>query len=199
MATREALLVALPAAEAERALDGVLAERGFERADLPAPHRPEPVMRSEERFFDVDLVQPALCLIREWAGYSDATTWGAALELAAGLPAAARMEMALPPALSVLARALSRRATVLGIASRGKPWHLVAVVFREGRALDVITAVKDRVAIGPSGQPQPRSPGEAAAYLHQWLAPHGVNPETVELLLGARDLPATWRVAYLHA
>jgi hypothetical protein len=197
--TREALLVALPAAEAERALDEVLAERGFERADAPPPPRTEPIARSEERFFDVDAVQPALSMIREWTGYSDATAWGAALELAEGLPAAARMEMALPPALSILARALSRRAPVLGFASRPKPWHLVGVAFRQGRAVDVITAVKDRVAMGPSGQPQPRSPGEANAYVHEWLAPHGANPETVELLLGTRDLPATWRVIYLHS
>ncbi|HEY7408620.1 MAG TPA: hypothetical protein VH638_10165 [Gemmatimonadaceae bacterium] len=197
--TREALLLALPAAEAEAALDGVLAERGFERADAPPPPRAEPIARSEERFFDVDAVQPELTLIREWTGYADATAWGAALELAEGLPPAARMEMALPPALSVLARSLSRRATVVGFASRAKPWHLVGVVFRSGRAVDVITAVKDRVAVGSSGQAQARPPSDAGAYLHEWLAPHGVNSETVELLLGARDLPARWRVVYLHA
>ena len=197
--TREALLVALPAAEAERALDDVLGERGFERAAAPPPPHAEPIARSEERFFDVDAVQPELTLIREWTGYADATAWGAALELAEGLPAATRMEMALPPALSVLARALSRRATVFGFASRPKPWHLVGVAFKSGRAVDVITAVKDRVAVGPSGRPQPRPPTDAGAYLHEWLAPHGVNPETVELLTGARDLPARWRVTYLHA
>jgi hypothetical protein len=39
---REALLVSLPAAETERALDDVLAERGFERAELPPPGRDLP-------------------------------------------------------------------------------------------------------------------------------------------------------------
>lgn len=197
--TREALLVALPAAETERALDAVLAERGFARAHVTPPPRTQPIARSEARFFDVDLVQPALSMVREWAGYSDATAWGAALELAQGLPAAARTEMALPPALSVLARALSRRVTVLGFAAREKPWHLVGVAFNGGRATDVITAVKDRIAIGASGQPQRSAPQEARAHLHDWLTPYTVNPATIDLVLGERDLPATWRVAYLHA
>lgn len=198
-ATREALFLPLPAADAERALDDVLAERGFERADLPPPPRKEPVARSDERFFDVALVQPTLSMVREWAGYSDATPWSAALELAQGLPAASRMEMALPPALSVLARALSRRATVLGVAARDKPAHLVGVAFREGRAVDVITAVKDRVAIGPHGQPQTVTPQELKAHLIRWLAPYDVTAPTVELLLGERDLASAWRLAYLHS
>ena len=198
--TREALLVALPAAEAERALDEVLTERGFERADLPSPlERDEPIARSDERFFDVSPMPGTLSLVREWGGYSDVTPWGAALELAEGLPAAARMEMALPPALSVLARALSRRVTVLGFASREKPWHLVGVAFRGGRAVDVITAVKDRVVVGAQGQPQPATRQEAKLHLTQWLAPFAVEPAAIDVLLGASDLPATWRVAYVHA
>jgi len=198
--TREALLVALPAAEAERALDEVLTERGFERADLPSPlERDEPIARSDERFFDVSPLPGTLTLVREWAGYSDLTPWGAALELAEGLPAAARMEMALPPALSVLARALSRRVTVLGFASREKPWHLVGVAFRGGRAVDVITAVKDRVVVGAQGQPQPATRQEAKLHLTRWLTPFAVEPGAIDVLLGASDLPATWRVAYVHA
>src|SRR5919106_790871 len=101
--TRETLLVSLSAPEAEQALDGVLVERGFERAELRPPRPPDSIARSDARFFDVDLLQPSLSIIREWTGYSDATAWGAALELAEGLPPAARMEMALPPGLSVLA------------------------------------------------------------------------------------------------
>ena len=119
--------------------------------------------------------------------------WGAALELAEGLPPAARMEMALPPALSVLARALSRRATVLGFATRDKPWHLVGVAFREGRASDVITAVKDRVVIGPHGQSRPSTRGDARTHLHEWLVPYGVSPTAIEIVLGDRDLASTWR------
>lgn len=196
--TREALLVALTAGETERALDDVLAERGFARAE-PAPPLPTaPTARSEARFFDVDLVQPALTMIREWAGYSDATAWGAALELAEGLPPAARMEMALPPALSVLARALSRRVTVLGFAARDKPRHFVGVAFRGGRAADVITMVKDRIVLGATGEPRSCTPAEALVHLQGWLGQYGVDPATSELLDG-RDLPATWRVAYLHA
>ena len=197
--TREALIVALPAAEAERALDIVLEERGFARTELTPPPPSEPVARSESRFFDVDLVQPGLSLIREWAGYSDATAWGAALELAEGLPAAARMEMALPPALSVLARALSRRSTVVGFAAREKPWHFVGVAFREARAADVITMVKDRIVVGPRGEPRACSVAEARSHLQAWIAPYGVEPETIELLLGERALPGTWRVAYLNS
>jgi hypothetical protein len=196
--TREALLLALSAAQAEQALDAVLAERGFARTE-PAPPLPtEPTARSEARFFDVDLVQPALSMIREWSGYSDATAWGAALELAHGLPPAARMEMALPPALSVLARALSRRVTVIGFAAREKPSHFVGVAFRGGRAADVITMVKDRIAIGALGEPQKCSMPEAKTHLLTWLAPYDVDRATIELLLGERDLPATWRVVYLH-
>lgn len=197
--TREALLVSLPAAETEPALDDVLSERGFERAELPAPRLGDSFERSETRFFDVDIVQPTFSFVREWMGYRDATAWGAALDLAEGLPAAARMEMALPPALSVLARALSRRTTVLGVASRDKPWHLVGVAFRGGRAIDVITAVKDRVVIGLQGQPRASSRHDAKAHLERWLAPYGVHPMVVELLLGERDLPAAWRLAYVHA
>ena len=197
--TREALLVALPLAAAEQALDDVLSERGFERV-TPAPALPvEPTPRSEARFFDVDLVQPALSIVREWNGYSDATPWRAALELAEGLPAAARMEMALPPALSVLARALSRRVTVIGFAAREKPVHFVGVAFRGGRAADVITMVKDRIVIGVTGEPRPCTPAEAREHLQSWLAPYGVSPETNGLLLGERDLPAKWRVAYVNA
>ena len=195
--TREALVVALPAAVAEQALDEVLAERGFERADLPSPvERDEPIARSDERFFDVSPLPGTLTLVREWAGYSDVTPWGAALELAEGLPAAARMEMALPPALSVLARALSRRVTVVGFASREKPWHLVGVAFRAGRAVDVITAVKDRVVVGAQGQPQPATRQDAKLHLTQWLTPFAVEPPVIDVLLG--DLPASWRVAYVH-
>jgi hypothetical protein len=196
--TREALLVALPVAEAEQALDDVLAERGFARARPTPPPPTEPTARSEARFFDVDLVQPTVSLIHEWAGYSDATTWGAALELAEGLPPAARMEMALPPALSVLARALSRRVTVLGFAAREKPRHFVGVAFRAGRAVDVITMVKDRIAIGAQGEPRTCTIVEARTHLQTWLGPHGVDPTTTELLLGDRDLPSRWSVVYLH-
>jgi hypothetical protein len=196
--TREALLLPLPAGDTERALDTVLAERGFARANREPPRGSEPVARSERRFFAVDPAQPGLSLIREWSGYSDATAWGAALELAEGLPAASRMEMALPPALAVLARALSRRTTVVGIASRERPWHLVAVAFREGRAADVITIVKDRVVVGAHGQPQSASRDEARAQLVEWLARYDVAADTIPLLLGERDLPTQWRVAYLH-
>jgi hypothetical protein len=196
---RESLLVSLPAAETEQALDGALAERGFERAQLHPPRPTDSIARSDARFFDVDLAQPTLSIVREWTGYSDATAWGAALGLAEGLPPAARMEMALPPALSVLARALSRRATVLGFAARTKPWHLVGVAFREGRAIDVITALKDHVAVGPHGQPRRSAPHEARVHLEQWLAPHDVSPITIEMVLGDRDLPSMWRLTYLHA
>jgi hypothetical protein len=195
--TREALLVALPAGEAERALDDVLAERGFARAEPTPPLPAAPTPRSEARFFDVDLVQPSLSMIREWAGYSDATAWGAALELAEGLPPAARMEMALPPALSVLARALSRRVPVLGFAARDKPRHFVGVAFRGGRAADVITMAKDLVVIGAHGEPQRCTIPEAKTHLQTWLAPYGVEPATTDLLMGERDLAATWRVVYL--
>ena len=195
--TREALLVALTAGETERALDDVLAERGFARAEPTPPLPTAPTARSEARFFDVDLVQPALTMIREWGGYSDATAWGAALELAEGLPPAARMEMALPPALSVLARALSRRVTVLGFAARDKPRHFVGVAFRGGRAADVITMVKDRIVIGVRGEHQRCTIPEAKTHLQTWLAPYGVEPATTDLLMGERDLPATWRVVYL--
>lgn len=199
MATRthEALLVALPAGETERALDEVLAERGLARAEPTPPLPAAPTARSEARFFDVDLVQPALSMIREWAGYSDATAWGAALELAEGLPPAARMEMALPPALSVLARALSRRLPVLGFAARDKPRHFVGVAFRGGRAADVITMAKDRIVIGPHGEPERCTVPESKTQLQAWLAPYGVEPATTDLLLGERDLAATWRVVYL--
>jgi hypothetical protein len=196
---REALLVSLPAVEAEQALDGVLAERGFERAELRPPASSGSVARSDARFFDVDLIQPTLSLVREWAGYSDATPWGAALELSEGLPPATRMEMALPPALSVLGRALSRRVTVLGFAARQKPWHLVGVAFQKGRAVDIITAVKDRVVIGPHGEPRASTPGESRAHLTEWLGPYEVDRDTIELVLGERDLPSKWRLAYFHA
>lgn len=197
-AAREAILVSLPATEAEHALDEVLAERGFERAELPPPRASGSIARSDARFFDIDLLQPTLSIVREWTGYSDATAWGAALELAKGLPPAARMEMALPPALSVLARALSRRATVLGFAARAKPWHLVGVAFRNGRATDIITMVKDHIVVGPDGHSRPSTPQEARTHLDQWLSPHGVSPATIETMLADRDLPSTWRVAYLH-
>ena len=196
--TREALLVALTAAEAEGALDEVLAERGFERAPARPPQPPETVARSEARFFEIDLVQPALSMIREWAGYSDATAWGSALDLAKGLPAATRMELALPPALSVLARALSRRVTVIGIAARERPWHLVGVVFRQGRASDVITIVKDRIAVGADGQPRSATRSEAKEQLVHWLAQHSVDGVTADVVLGERDLPAMCRVAYVN-
>jgi hypothetical protein len=198
-APTEALFVSLPTAETERALDDVLAERGFERAELPPPVPTTSIAQSEARFFDIDSLQPTFSIVREWTGYSDATAWGAALELAEGLPPAARMEMALPPALSVLARALSRRATVLGVATRPKPWHLVGVAFREGRAVDVITAVKDRVVIGAQGQARRAAPPEVRPYLDQWLAPYGVGTLAIEIVIGERDLPSTWRLAYLHA
>ena len=197
--TREALLVALPVEESERALDDVLAERGFERATARPPEPPESVARSDARFFDVEGAQPTFSVIREWSGYSDATAWGSALELAKGLPAAARMEMALPPALSVLARALSRRVTVIGVAAREAPWHLVGVAFRQGRAVDVITVVKDRIAIGPDGEARTATRPAATARVTEWLAQYGVDAPTVELVLGERDLPVTWRVAYLNS
>jgi hypothetical protein len=197
--TREALLVALEAAETEQALDDVLAERGFERAELTPPRAPATVARSEARFFDVDALEPTLSIVREWPSYSDATPWGAALDLAEGLPASARMEMALPPALSVLGRALSRRATVLGFASREKPWHLVGVAFRGGRAIDVFTAIKDRVIVGINGQPQATRDPQARTYLSEWLAPYGAGGRALDILLGDRDLPSTWRLAYLHS
>jgi hypothetical protein len=195
---REALLVSLPASEAEQALDEVLAERGFERAELPAPPPGASIARSDARFFDVDILQPSVSIVREWTGYNDATAWGAALDLAEGLPPAARMEMALPPALSVLARALSRRATVLGFAVRQDRWHLVGVVFRQGRAADVFTAVKDRVVVGPHGQALRSTPQESRTRLDGWLTPYSVNPITIQVLLGERDLPSSWRLAYLH-
>jgi hypothetical protein len=196
--TRETLLVSLSAPEAEQALYHVLVERGFEPAGLRPPRPPDSIARSDARFFDVDLLQPSLSIIREWTGYSVATAWGAALELAEGLPPAARMEMALPPALSVLARAISRRATVLGFAVREKPSHLVSVVFRQGRAMDVFTAVKDRVLVGPQGQIRPSAPQEAKTYLEQWLTPYNLSPLAIETVLGERDLPSAWRLAYVH-
>jgi hypothetical protein len=185
-------------AESAQALDDVLAERGFERAELSPPVAPATVARSEARFFDVDALEPALSIVREWASYSDATPWGAALDLAEGLPAAARMEMALPPALSVLARALSRRATALGFASREKPWHLVVVAFRGGRAMDVFTAVKDSVVVGVGGRPQSSTPEEARARLDDWLAPYGVKANAIQIAVGERDLVSGWRFGYLH-
>ena len=191
--------MALPATETEQALDDVLADRGFGRAEMPPPRPTDSIARSDARFFDVDALQPMLSLVREWSGYSDATAWGSALELAEGLPPAARMEMALPPALSVLARALSRHAIVLGFAARPDPWHLVGVSFRGGRAVDVITAVKDRVIVGAHGQPRRSTPSETRIHLDQWLAPYEVSPVAIEVVLGERDLPSAWRVAYLHA
>jgi hypothetical protein len=197
-ATREALVVALSAAETEQALDDVLAERGFERTAMAPPSAPATVARSEARFFSVDAVEPVSTVVREWQGYSDATPWGSALDLAEGLPAAARMEMALPPALSVLARALSRRAIVLGFASREKPWHLVGVAFRDGRAVDVFTAAKDRVAVGVGGRPQRGTPEEARSLLQEWAAPYRVTEAAVAIVVGERDLVSAWRFGYLH-
>lgn len=197
--TREALLVPLDVGQAEQALDDVLTERGFERTERSPPDAEIPVARSDTRFFDVDQVEPSLSIIREWTGYSDATPWGAALELAEGLPAATRVEMALPPALSVLARALSRRTTVVGFAAREHPMHLVGVAFRGGRATDVITLVKDRIVVGARGKPTAFSPKEARAHLTEWLAPHGIGPHAVEIVLGESDLPAAWRRVYLHS
>ena len=194
---REALFVLLSEAEAEEALDDVLSERGFERTARQPPRRRGSVARSEARFFAVDQLQPELTLVREWTGYKDATAWGAALELAEGLPSAARMEMALPPALSVLARALSRRTTVLGFATREEPWHLVGVAFRGGKAIDVITAIKDRVVIGPGGKPRESTPQRARIHVDQWLAPYGVDSVAMEIAFGDRDLPASWRIAYV--
>jgi hypothetical protein len=194
---REALFVLLSEAEAEEALDDVLSERGFERTARQPPRRRGSVARSEARFFAVDQLQPELTLVREWTGYKDVTTWGAALELAEGLPPAARMEMALPPALSVLARALSRRTTVLGFATRDEPWHLVGVAFRGGRAVDAITAIKDRVVIGPAGKPRESTPQRARMHLDQWLAPYSVDSVAMEIVFGDRDLPASWRIAYV--
>lgn len=196
--TREALLVALEAAETEQALHDVLAERGFERAELTPPRAPATVARSETRFFDVDALEPMLSIVREWPSYSDATPWGVALNLAEGLPASARMEMALPPALSVLGRALSRRATVLGFALREKPWHLVGVAYQRGRAIDAFTSVKNQVVVGASGQPQPSTPEESRSRLHEWAAPYGVSAKAVEIVLGVRDLVSGWRFGYLH-
>lgn len=196
--TREALFVSLDVAQAEQALDDVLAERGFERTDGSLPDPGVSVARSDTRFFDLAAIEPSLSVIREWSGYSDATPWGAALELAEGLPPAARMEMALPPALSILARALSRRATVLGFAMREQPLHLVGVAFRGGRATDVITVVKDRIAVGAQGKPERFAPDEAKEKLSEWAAPHGVGPRAVEAVLAESDLPATWRLVYLH-
>src|SRR5687768_1226718 len=83
--TREVVLLPLPAVQAEQALDSVLAERGFGRAELPAPESRQPVARSEQRFFAVEETQPGMSIVREWSRYSDATAWGAALELAEGL------------------------------------------------------------------------------------------------------------------
>jgi hypothetical protein len=194
---REALLVLLPVAEAEEALDDVLSERGFERANRLPPRRTGTIARSDARFFALDELQPTLTLVREWTGYKDATTWGAALELAEGLPPAARMEMALPPALSVLARAISRRATVLGFATRDDPWHLVGVAFRGGKAIDVITAIKDRVVIGPGAKPRESTPQRARIHVDQWLAPYSVDSAAIEIVFGDRDLPASWRIAYV--
>jgi hypothetical protein len=196
--TRERLLVALPGAEARQALDDVLAERGFERAEMTPPEAPAAVARSEARFFDVDALEHGWSIIREWPNYGDATPWGAALDLAEGLPAAARMEMALPPASSVLARALSRRATVVGFASREKPWHLVSVAFRGGRAVDVFTAVKDRVVVGVGGQPQRCTPEEARRQVREWVAAYGVNESAIAVAVGERDLVSEWRFGYLH-
>lgn len=196
--TREALFVSLDVGQAEQALDDVLAERGFERTEGSLPDSGVSVARSDRRFFDVAAVEPSLSVIREWSGYSDATPWSAALELAEGLPPATRMEMALPPALSILARALSRRTTVLGFAMREQPLHLVGVAFRGGRATDVITVVKDRIVVGAQGKPATFSPHEARARLTEWAAPHSVGPRAVEVVLGESDLPATWRVVYLH-
>jgi hypothetical protein len=192
------VLLPLPAVQAEEALDSVLAERGFGRGELPAPESRQPVARSEQRFFAVEETQPGMSIVREWSGYSDATAWGAALELAEGLPAASRMEMALPPSLAVLARALSRRTTVVGIASREKPWHLVGVAFRDGRAVDVITVVKDRIVVGARGEPRNASRDDARAHVVQWLARYDVAQQTADLLLGERDLPARWSATYLH-
>ncbi|MDQ4079627.1 MAG: hypothetical protein M3125_02620, partial [Gemmatimonadota bacterium] len=192
------LVVALSTTETEQALNGVLAERGFERVELTPPSAPATVARSEARFFDVDALEPALSIVREWPNYSDATPWGAALDLAEGLPAAARMEMALPPALSVLARALSRGATVLGFASREKPRHLVSVAFRGGRAVDVFAVVKDRVVAGSSGQPERSSPEQARTRLREWAEPYLLSEAAFAILLGERDLVSGWRFAYLH-
>jgi hypothetical protein len=196
---REAIFLQLSIAEAEEALDDVLAERGFERRERQPPRRTGTVARSEARFFAIDQLEPSLTLVREWTGYKDATTWGAALELAEGLPPAARMEMALPPALSVLARALSRRTTVLGFATRDEPWHFVGVAFRGGRAVDVITAIKDRVVIGPGGKPRESTPQRARIHVDQWLVPYSVDSIAMEVVFDDRELPAHWRIGYVHS
>ena len=200
MATKalEALLVSLPGLETEYALDDVLAERGFERVQLTAPRSTNSIARSDARFFDVDQLQPTLSIVREWMGYKDATPWGVALELAASLPGAARMEMALPPALSVLARALSRHVTALGFAMRQTPWHFVGVAFRSGRAVDVITAANERLVIGPVGELRSTTPQEIRTHLGQWVRPYGISSEAIDILLGERELASTWRLTYLH-
>jgi hypothetical protein len=194
---REALFVLLSDIGAEEALDDVLSERGFERTHRHPPRRAGSIARSEARFFAVDELQPELSLVREWTGYKDATLWGAALELAEGLPAAARMEMALPPALSVLARALSRRTTVLGFATRDDPWHLVGVAFRGGKAIDVITAIKDRIVIGPGAKPRESTPQRARIHFAQWLTPYRLDSIATEIAFGDRELPSNWRIAYV--
>jgi hypothetical protein len=198
MQTREGLFLPVTAVEAEDVLNDMLAERGFARAKLPPPRRTGSIARSQVRFFDIDQLQPTLSLVREWTGYKDATAWGAALQLAEGLPPAARMEMALPPALSVLGRALSKRVPVLGFASRDEPWHLVGVAFRGGRAIDVITAIKDRVVIGPRAEPRESTPQRARMHLAQWLSPYGVDSTAIEIVFGDRHVPASWPLAYVH-
>ena len=197
--TREALLFTLSTYEAELALDDVLSEGGFERVRRPPPRPKDSIARCETRFFDVDALEPTLSIVREWNNYRDATSWGAALGLSEGLPPAARMEMALPPALSVLARALSRRAQVLGFSAREDPWHFVGVAFRDGRAFDVITAVKDRVMLGPQAQPRASTPQQARTHLDRWLTPYHVSPVAIELVFGNHDLTSSWRLAYFHA
>jgi hypothetical protein len=63
----------------------------------------------------------------------------------------------------------------------------------------VITIVKDRMVVGAQGQPRSASRDETRAQLVEWLAHYDVATDTVALLLGERDLPVQWRVAYLHA
>lgn len=195
---QEYLLLPEPRSAALTRLDKVLSERGFRRASFAPPSASKPIARAEARVFDVHDCGDTVTLIREWNAYRDNVSWKAALELAQGLPPAARMETALPPALSILARALSRDGVAVGLATRTAPRQIVAVAFRRGRAADILTMADARIAVGATASPTPVTDDDARTELERWLSSHVSANDVVSVLTGERDLPSAWDVAYLH-
>jgi hypothetical protein len=195
---RETLLVPQTLASATRALDNALSDRGFDKVELPQPAANEGIARAEKRFFEVSACGETVTAIREWMGYQDATPWSAAIELSEGLPAATRMELALPPGLSILARALSRSGVAVGAAARSSPVQIVVVVFRGGRASDVFTYADGRVMSDASSSPRPMSATEARSALADFLRSASIDATATDLIFPGDDLPSTWPHTYLH-